>query len=293
MTAYSFRNICLIWTVIINLTGYLSSQYISERAQPGVKEESRGKDDIVIKERSLNKTELKEDLFDFPELTNKNKYKKLKLWATHYKIHSAQAINNGFPLLTFSGEALGPRLSEQDWCRGAVEGTIFVKGRNKDGGVYNFFKTGKRMQVDCSPYFSSLSSKVIRNTGKSRFKIARGPYGDGVAGMILRPYRTIAVDSDFIPYGSVIYIPDARGIKITLPSMMTVEHDGYFFAADRGGAIKKNHIDIFMGHDTENPFSRFAKSHKKARVVLSMNTGRRRSGIITGRKVTKSLKSMR
>ncbi len=230
-----------------------------------MKEESMGKGEIVVKEHGLKKVELKKDVFDFPELADKKKYKKLKLWATHYNIHCAHPINNGFPLLNFSGEALGPRLSEQDWCRGAVEGTIFIKGRNKDACVYNFFKTGKRMQVDCSPYFSSLSSKVIRDAGKSRFKIARGPYGDGVSGMILRPYRTIAVDSDLIPYGSVIYIPDARGIKITLPSNRTVEHDGYFFAADCGSAIKKNHIDIFIGYSTENPFLSFVKSHKKAR----------------------------
>ncbi len=262
MTPCYFRKICMPLALVILFTGCLSSQNIAKKSKPGVKKGSRGRIDIVPKEHGLSKVELKKDAFDFPELANKNKYKKIRLWATHYNIHRAHSINNGFPLLTFSGEALGPKLSEQDWCRGAVEGTIFVKGRNKKAGVYNFFKTAKTMQVDCSSYFSSLSSKKVRDIGKSRFKIARGPYGDGVSGMILRPYRTIAVDSEFIPYGSVIYIPGARGIKITLPSKRTVEHDGYFFAADRGGAIKKNHIDIFMGYETKNPFAEFVKSQK-------------------------------
>jgi hypothetical protein len=31
-------------------------------------------------------------------------------------------------------------------------------------------------------------------------------------------------------------------------------HDGYFFAADTGGAIKENHIDIFIGTAKTNPF---------------------------------------
>jgi 3D (Asp-Asp-Asp) domain-containing protein len=64
----------------------------------------------------------------------------------------------------------------------------------------------------------------------------------------------MAVDCTDIPIGTVIYIPSARGVKVILPSGETYTHDGYFFAADVGGAIKDNHIDVFIGTADTNPF---------------------------------------
>jgi hypothetical protein len=46
---------------------------------------------------------------------------------------------------------------------------------------------------------------------------------------------------------------------VILPSGESVLHDGYFFAADVGGAIKDNHIDVFIGVAKKNPFP-FVKS---------------------------------
>ena len=34
----------------------------------------------------------------------------------------------------------------------------------------------------------------------------------------------------------------------------TIIHDGYFFAGDEGGAIKGNHVDVFIGTHLEAPF---------------------------------------
>ena len=48
-------------------------------------------------------------------------------------------------------------------------------------------------------------------------------------GTIPKEGRTIAVDPNIIPYGSIVYIQDY----------------GYFIAEDCGGAIKQNRIDIF------------------------------------------------
>jgi 3D (Asp-Asp-Asp) domain-containing protein len=75
-----------------------------------------------------------------------------------------------------------------------------------------------------------------------------------VRGNQLVPYRTVAVDPNLIPIGSVLYIPAARGVSITLPSGERMVHDGYFYAADVGGAIQGNHIDVFIGPSTTNPF---------------------------------------
>ena len=49
-------------------------------------------------------------------------------------------------------------------------------------------------------------------------------------GVYPQPERTVAVDPEVIPYGSIIYVEDL----------------GYYIAEDCGGAIKSNKIDIFV-----------------------------------------------
>ena len=200
------------------------------------------------------------DLFDLPEPSSAERVKTFSLWATFYNVHTAQQVSSGEPILDMSGKFLGHNLSKKDWCQAAMEGTVRVL--NSSGDVeetYNYAGTGTTEQVDCSSFFSSLSSSVISGTNKVLFKVSKGLYGEGAAGFILAPYRTIAVDKKVIPIGSVIYIPDARGITVTLPSGATATHDGYFFAGDTGGAIKDSHVDIFLGVAQKTPFP-FVKS---------------------------------
>jgi len=177
--------------------------------------------------------------FDFPEPTPETEKERLTLWATHYYVYSASPVDAGEPLLDKSGHELGPKLTSRDFCLGAVEGTVRVAG-----SVYNYADHARVAQVDCSAFVPGLPDNVKAALGKTRWAIAKGPFGNGVKGMILVPFRTIAVDSAHIPYETVVYIPQARGKEITLPSGETVKHDGYFFAADTGGAIKQNHIDV-------------------------------------------------
>ncbi|MFN8614078.1 MAG: 3D domain-containing protein, partial [Vulcanimicrobiota bacterium] len=69
------------------------------------------------------------------------------------------------------------------------------------------------------------------------------------------PFRSIAVDRDVIPIGTLVYVPAARGVAISLPSGTQVHHDGYFFACDVGGDIIGRHIDVFLGITDHNPFA--------------------------------------
>ena len=87
-------------------------------------------------------------------------------------------------------------------------------------------------------------------------------YGDGLDGYILSPYRTLATDGSRIPPGTVLYVPEARGAKITLTNGRVIIHDGYFFAGDKGGAIKDNHIDVFIGINKTAPFFPWIKSNQ-------------------------------
>ena len=102
---------------------------------------------------------------------------------------------------------------------------------------------------------------TIEKTNRTRFSLSTGEFGEGVDGLKLVPYRSIAVDRSDIPIGTVIFIPAARGVNVVLPSGETAVHDGYFFAADVGGAIKDDHIDVFIGTAVTNPFP-FIKSVK-------------------------------
>lgn len=169
------------------------------------------------------------------------------LWATYYYTPRFNHLSSGFPLLNMSGSPLGPLLSQRQWCSAAMEGSVQVS-INGEWKTYNYAGVTGQSQVDCSPYFS-------HPVGRTRFRLARGPCGDGVKNYILSPYRTIAVDPDVIPYGSVLFIESARGLPFTMPDGTKRVHDGYFFAADTGGLIRGNHIDVYIGIDLKSPFS--------------------------------------
>ena len=55
--------------------------------------------------------------------------------------------------------------------------------------------------------------------------------------------RTVAVDKNIIPKGSILYIKETVGLKMPDGS----RHDGYWYASDTGGAIKGKRIDLFTG----------------------------------------------
>ena len=74
------------------------------------------------------------------------------------------------------------------------------------------------------------------------------PWGEGVQGRALEPYRSIAVDKDNIAYGSWMYIAELDGQ--TMPGDAPWggwTHDGCVLAADTGSAINGEHIDFFVG----------------------------------------------
>lgn len=182
----------------------------------------------------------------------------LTLWATYYYLPIYDNNASGYPLLDLDGGELGANLNHKDWCMSALEGSVVVRFGAADQTVYNYAGFGEQLQVDCQKYYP------YKKSGKIRFRIANGPYGDGAdeTDYILFPYRTIAVDSSFIPFGSLLYIPAARGIKVSLKNGKVFTHDGYFFAADKGGAIKGNHIDVFQGVQIIPEFQKFVKSRE-------------------------------
>jgi 3D (Asp-Asp-Asp) domain-containing protein len=175
------------------------------------------------------------------------------LWATYYYLPQVSSVADGFPLLDMKGKPIGPKLSRRDWCNSAMEGSVRVTDEKGVGTTYNYAGVAGSSQVDCSPYFDY-------DVSRTRFQAAKGAFGDGVKNYRLIPFRTIAVDPTVIPYGTVLYIPKARGQVVTMPDGTTAIHDGYFFAGDTGGLIKENHIDVFIGVAKSNPFSWISSS---------------------------------
>lgn len=110
-------------------------------------------------------------------------------------------------------------------CRGFVSAlTMEGTGRTWDGRLLNW---------------------ASRQRGRACFTevdTALYPYGVGVQGYALVPYRSLAVDARFVPIGHVVEMPELRG----LPLPDGTRHDGCFVAVDGGGAIRGHHIDLFV-----------------------------------------------
>lgn len=187
------------------------------------------------------------DKFNFEEAPVLELGEPLSLWATNYHIPTFHDGSGDVPLRDHEGKILGPKLSLQEWCKSALEGSIRIISKNRPPRTYNYDLSNDLFPNDCTAFYPF-------NLGKTKFKLANGAYGDGVKNFILLPYRTIATDPTVIPTGTTLYIPEARGAIIQVSKNETIIHDGYFFAGDMGGAIKLNHIDVFIGTHDESSF---------------------------------------
>ena len=81
----------------------------------------------------------------------------------------------------------------------------------------------------------------------------RYPFGRGVKGRALSPYRSVAVDPRAISIGEPLYLPELDGVELPDGAI----HDGCVRADDQGGAIRKREIDFFVAsyqgfHDVAN-----------------------------------------
>lgn len=219
-----------------------------------------------------------DSVFEFEEPRNSEIVQIKNAWATFYRIPTFRDVGEGgVPLLDMTGRRLGPYLHAEDWCHASLEGSVRVLSAAGHSTVFNYIGSREeRVQVDCSRWIS------LPGLGYSRFYKAKGKFGDGVSGFSLQPFRTIAVDPAWLKYGSLVYIPSARGTRVAMADGKDLLHDGYFFVADTGGALYGNHIDVFVGSLPESPF-KFVKSSKASQFEIYL---------INNPKVSERLKSM-
>lgn len=198
--------------------------------------------------------------FNYGQPENPAGLRKMNLWATHYFVHQFKSGGN-IPIVYRNGKPSGLFADACDFCEASLQGTAFITDPEGKVTVVKFAKTGRKSFVNCQN-----CDKYSNNNGASVWGKTLWIKSTGFSGSLRRykliPFRSIAVDKRVIPFGTVLYIPKAKGETIALADGTTVIHDGYFFAADSGGMINGNHIDIFTGISSANPFPEIIKSDK-------------------------------
>jgi 3D (Asp-Asp-Asp) domain-containing protein len=175
------------------------------------------------------------DDFSLPKLPTDG-LDKLTLHVSQYHVVHAKP-GSEVDLLDPAGDPLGVKLSRQDFCKAALQGTVEVSGT-----LYSVAGKGKKSLVNCALPKYACPRCAAYNLGQNRFVKLMSADGLGAKTYGLIPYRTIAVKQDRFKLGTVLYIPAARGLK--LPNGK--KHDGYFFAADIG-AMHNSQIDLYSG----------------------------------------------
>jgi len=162
--------------------------------------------------------------------------KKLTLHISEYHVVHAEP-GSEVSLLDPSGKPLGVKISRDDFCEAALQGTVEVSGVH-----YTVAGRGKKSLVNCALPRYACPRCAAFNLGQNRFVKSMSADGLGSKTYGLIAYRTVAVKQDGLALGTVIFIPAARGLK--LPNGK--KHDGYFLVADFG-AMRSNQIDLFTG----------------------------------------------
>jgi len=145
-------------------------------------------------------------------------------------------------------------------ARGFYE-SVCVQGSGtlKAGGTVSFAKRDCACAAECPRTGQRICFDLL---DKKQF-----PWGRGAMGKAITPLLTVAIDSNVIPLGTSIYIPEYDGMARD-PSGTAV-HDGCFLAEDRGLKVQGQHVDVFTGHsEITKLWNRLVPSHKGVTVVL-------------------------
>jgi 3D (Asp-Asp-Asp) domain-containing protein len=138
--------------------------------------------------------------------------------------------------------------STSEWkAEARTEALLTVNGK-----LIEHVTTSFKRQLDIEGSARLRDGRIVnfdqKIDGSWRYMVARdAPFGLGLDGYKLIPYRTLAVDPKVIRPGTVLYIPALDGVR--LPSGEI--HDGFFFAHDEGQGIEGNRIDVFVGYESD------------------------------------------
>jgi 3D (Asp-Asp-Asp) domain-containing protein len=132
------------------------------------------------------------------------------------------------------GAPLGPKLTLARYCNLQLQGSGII-----NGDIYGYAGKSDINRVDCSHI-----SKLI--SGRVKFAKSKRNYIVGNKSNRLTPMKSIAADQSVIPFKTKVFIPQLKGIKYSYDNKSYI-HDGNVSVEDTGGAIKSNHIDFYLG----------------------------------------------
>jgi hypothetical protein len=170
----------------------------------------------------------------------------LKLWSTHYYVPQFKTRPGGTPIRGTAEQSLfgSEGLTLAEWCDLALQGSGRISTSSGTPRSVSFADRSTKNRLNCSSHIAS--SEIVAKIGGNRFQIVNAVYARPARAAEAIPFRTIAVDPAFIPHGSTVFVPSAKGTRFVTEGL-TLTHDGYFFATDSGSAIIGNHIDLFTG----------------------------------------------
>jgi hypothetical protein len=144
--------------------------------------------------------------------------------------------------------------------------------RTREGQLIARVGARFRRQLDLEGSARLRDGRVVTVEGKvdgqSRFLIIeQAPFGIGMPGYKLVPYRTVSVDPKRIALGTVLFIPALVGVR--LPSGEF--HDGFCFAHDTHEGAADD-IGIFAGFDRDPEHTVKRLAEKKLLRVYQADT---------------------
>jgi 3D (Asp-Asp-Asp) domain-containing protein len=206
----------------------------------------------------VSNLELEKEKYNIPPPSRLNVLPTIDLYSTYYqKVHGTPSAK-GVPIRDKDDRPISDTITKASFCLGAIEGSIQskVNGEEKVFAVIDGLRPANDpLNIDCLNVLKGYKKEDVNSIkagGRTRYKITNEEFGYGVRGYRLVPYRVIAIDVNNdkrLAYGSVIFIESAAKQKVRNLEGEYVSHDGYFIAADRGGSVKNNHIDVFCGDE--------------------------------------------
>lgn len=161
--------------------------------------------------------------------------KKYNLWSTYYFSPWIKSNPKAkYCLQDKNGSCISPKISHDQMCFFQMQGSGKI-----DENIYAYSSANsKRLPPSCKKYGGAYGgSHKVKFYINNKFKYGKGSFNNP-----LIPFKSIACPPQFAN-NKKLYIPKAKGVKLPDGTV----HDGVFICHDRGGAIKGNKIDTFIG----------------------------------------------
>jgi membrane-bound lytic murein transglycosylase A len=283
ITAGDFRDVCEIAQVVKTMSNEQAQNFFENWFRPFLVENRSGKSEGLFTgyyEASLNGSKVKTEQFQYPiyarpqDLTNEVYFSREEIEKGALKeknlelLYVDDKVDLFFMHIQGSGRVKLPNGSS---VRVGYDGRnnlpfIAVSNYMADKGYLdrnNLNASTVRQWLKNNPEKADEVMNV--NSLFIFFRIIEGEYVVGGQGVPLTQERSLAIDSDIIPYGLPIYLET----KLKKKDKSTEKYSRLFIAQDTGSAIKGTvRGDVFFGHGTDAEEKAFYMASKGQYYIL-------------------------